>query len=221
MKKFRIILPLLAVVAILLVTVYSSCRKDACSGVACQNAGYCSGGHCVCPVGYSGTYCQNSQITYVNNTQTSVVISVGGSATTIPFNNSVVYEGAAGSTVQVDATTAGPYGLTLHWSFTSQFPVNGNTDTEPLNVTSNYFYLYVQNLSYTDNLVGMDINFGTANETDETVNVPNDGNTYGMGYYDAFRNTYFKGFGNFGTVWGPVFLAIHNQNNATYTITLH
>lgn len=37
---------------------YSSCTKDECKDVTCQNGGVCSGGNCTCVVGYEGTRCE-------------------------------------------------------------------------------------------------------------------------------------------------------------------
>ena len=68
MKK--IILVGLFALTCLISLIYSSCKKDACSGVNCQNGGACSGGKCVCPSGYIGTYCENDacqNVTCQNN----------------------------------------------------------------------------------------------------------------------------------------------------------
>lgn len=37
---------------------YTSCTKDACKDVTCQNGGTCSDGKCTCPTGYEGTNCE-------------------------------------------------------------------------------------------------------------------------------------------------------------------
>jgi EGF-like domain len=42
------------------VTIYTSCKKDACKGVTCLNGGTCKDGKCTCPSGYSGVYCGTS-----------------------------------------------------------------------------------------------------------------------------------------------------------------
>ncbi len=39
--------------------VYTSCTKDACKGVTCDNGGTCSGGNCTCVTGYYGTSCDS------------------------------------------------------------------------------------------------------------------------------------------------------------------
>lgn len=48
---------LLAIGAFSVVT-YTSCTKDECKDVVCQNNGTCVSGTCNCPTGYEGTTCQ-------------------------------------------------------------------------------------------------------------------------------------------------------------------
>jgi hypothetical protein len=37
---------------------YTSCNKDECKDVVCQNGGTCSGGTCTCATGYEGNNCE-------------------------------------------------------------------------------------------------------------------------------------------------------------------
>jgi hypothetical protein len=58
MKSFRLIaLSALLTVGSVTSIVYTSCTKDECKSVTCLNGGTCSGGTCVCPVGYTGSSC--------------------------------------------------------------------------------------------------------------------------------------------------------------------
>lgn len=41
---------------------YSSCEKNACNDVSCQNGGSCNVGVCRCPTGYENTQCQTKSI---------------------------------------------------------------------------------------------------------------------------------------------------------------
>ncbi|MES2701317.1 MAG: calcium-binding EGF-like domain-containing protein [Bacteroidota bacterium] len=46
---------------------YSSCSKDACKDVVCQNGGTCADGNCTCATGYEGTRCETvARLKYVN-----------------------------------------------------------------------------------------------------------------------------------------------------------
>jgi hypothetical protein len=47
---------------------YTSCNKDECKDVVCQNGGTCSGGTCTCPTGVGGTNCETIfRTTYANS----------------------------------------------------------------------------------------------------------------------------------------------------------
>lgn len=41
-------------------TLYTSCNKDKCKDVVCQNGGTCSEGTCTCVTGYEGTNCETA-----------------------------------------------------------------------------------------------------------------------------------------------------------------
>jgi len=69
MKNFRhIALTALLTIGSFAAITYTSCTKDACKDVTCQNGGTCSGGNCTCPTGYEGTSCETLSITkFVKN----------------------------------------------------------------------------------------------------------------------------------------------------------
>lgn len=41
-------------------TLYTSCKKDPCDSIRCLNNGACNNGKCVCPTGFTGTYCETT-----------------------------------------------------------------------------------------------------------------------------------------------------------------
>ena len=53
-----IFLTVIATLGIFLSVLYTSCSTDKCDSVTCFNNGTCADGKCICPTGYSGTYCQ-------------------------------------------------------------------------------------------------------------------------------------------------------------------
>ncbi|MCW3121104.1 MAG: hypothetical protein JWQ38_596 [Flavipsychrobacter sp.] len=59
MKSFKqIALGVIIAVSAFGTVLYTSCTKDACKDVVCQNAGTCTDGKCTCPTGYEGTNCE-------------------------------------------------------------------------------------------------------------------------------------------------------------------
>lgn len=75
--------------------IINSCTKDSsssttpadpCNGITCQNGGTCSNGTCICPTGWTGTYCQTpvtttaskGNIQFVNNSNNPYAVYIGG-----------------------------------------------------------------------------------------------------------------------------------------------
>ena len=227
MKKTRLVLltsviTLMAFAAI----VYSSCKKDPCSGVNCQNGGACSNGSCVCPSGYSGSFCELSSITFSNDTYTPISITVNNSPATIDVGSSVTFSGTAGSTAAVYASTSGSttggtqVGQLIVWSYTDKFPVNGSTLTEPFDVSSDYFFLKMINVNSSQSIITVKVNYQTTAEVDDNVTIPNDGNTYDIGYYSAYSNTEVYATSSSSGFW-TWFPSIPNTANAEVTLTAH
>lgn len=50
-------------IAIITTVINSSCERNVCNNVYCLNGGSCSGGTCLCPLGYEGPQCQTLSIT--------------------------------------------------------------------------------------------------------------------------------------------------------------
>ena len=50
---------------------YTSCTKDECKDVVCQNGGTCSEGTCTCSTGYEGTNCETASRTKFIKTWTA------------------------------------------------------------------------------------------------------------------------------------------------------
>ncbi len=167
-----------------------SCKKDKCKGVACQNTGLCSNGVCSCPTGYSGAFCENSSIVYVNNGYTDLNMVVGGATLVVPALSSSSISGPAGSAIQVTSVyTQGSFGEAIDWAdFTDYFPTGGDTRTEPFDIAAGYFFLQMKNVSsYVIN--SLYVNYQTPAATHEYPYIPNDGQIYDIGYYDAYSTT--------------------------------
>ena len=94
MKSLRLVaLSALLTVGAFSAVVYTSCSKDACSGVTCQNGGTCSGGNCTCPTGYEGTNCETKSITKLIKVWSASDAQVSP-ALTLPTYTSAIVAGA-------------------------------------------------------------------------------------------------------------------------------
>jgi len=131
----------------------SSCSKDACKGVTCNNGGTCSGGTCTCPTGYTGTDC--SGYAYVGswkgtdnctNPTASFTVTMGldsssTGATKVLVSNPSGY----GSTVQISGTLSTD-AKTI--TFTNQ-TVGAVTITGAMTLTSNTAFTWTYTTSDT------------------------------------------------------------------------
>jgi len=190
MNKLKLIL----LNAVLMVTaftavVYTSCKKDACSGVTCQNGGSCSGGNCTCPTGFYGNYCENTSISYTNDTYTPITITLNGVTQTIANGSTVSFDGVAGSTATVSAYTYGTtssntqLGEKITWSFTDNFSTDGSDPDEPLDAPNDVFYLEMVDNSATESITSITVNPGATDAVTDELNIPNNSQIYGVGYY--------------------------------------
>jgi hypothetical protein len=119
MKSIKqIALTILLTVSAFCAVLYTSCSKDACKGVTCQNGGTCSGGNCTCTTGYEGTSCETlSRAKFVKSWSASDLVT--GSSTPIAYTTSI----AAGVSSDVTA-------VIISNSFSDNFFVVG-----PINAT--------------------------------------------------------------------------------------
>jgi len=161
-----------------------------------------------------------STITFVNDTYTPINIVVNGAGKTIPAEGgSVVYVANVNTQASVSASTSGTYGATITWSFTDYFPSSGGDNLrEPLDVDAQYFYLEAKySTSYVKSLI---VNEGFTDSTNEIMTIPNDGNTYSIGYYPAFSNTMIKATFTDDSTFTIRNITIPHVLNASYTAYL-
>lgn len=107
---------------------YSSCTKDPCKDVTCQNGGTCNDGKCTCTTGFEGTNCEiKSRDKFVKSWSASDLISGGSTPLSYTANISAgvgsdVTQVIIGNSFSDNFFTIGPIKAT----------VNGNTITIPL-----------------------------------------------------------------------------------------
>jgi hypothetical protein len=135
----------------------------------------------------------STTVSIQNNTPTTITVTLNNRTLSIPSTQSGFFTadantGISGQAITSGGTTAQPIGLTLSWNLSPYyFPASG-TMVIPIDVSTDYFYLTLKN---TTNLATklIEVNYGTTVSTAENVSVPNDGNTYGIGYYKALTNS--------------------------------
>lgn len=216
--------------------IFSSCTKTTCDNVICQNGGVCADGKCTCPAGFSGTRCQvraTGTIQYVNNSFTPITIAVNGDTKVIPVGGTVSYSGQYGLGATGTATTAGngtslgvttdggKVGLTINWAIDNTFPA---TDTlrVPLDVGATWFFLKIANTS-SRNIINYYVNYQFSyGEEYQDVTIPNNGVTYGMGYYLAYPYSNVQTQSTTSTTpkidWRAITLPFTSNQSATVTI---
>lgn len=156
---------------------YVSSNAQYATLAACQNA--CSGP-------------QGSTINYVNNSFTTMTITVNGVTKTVGAGQKVGFTGTPSSTASGNATTSGKtssgsiIGEPMNWTISNTFPSSGSMDVN-LNVSSSHFFLRMRNTG-TKTLTPVYVNHGLNSQSVDYVVIPPDGVTYPMGYYKAFTN---------------------------------
>ncbi len=104
------------------VVTYTSCTKDACKGVVCNNGGTCVSGSCSCPSGYEGTNCQNkTRDKFIGSWAGSDVCGSGtytitlniGASSTSDINALISNPGGFGTNVTITGTVTGTNTITF------------------------------------------------------------------------------------------------------------
>lgn len=194
------------------VTIYANqCSKVQLEWTSTTQSGYnCVSGNCnyvssnaqypslaACQTACSGP--QNATINFVNNSFTTMTITVNGATKTVAAGQKVGFTGAPSSIASGTATTSGKsssgitIGEVVSWNINNTFPASGSTDVN-LNVSSSLFFLRMRNTG-TKTLTPVYVNYGLNSQSVDNVVIPPDGVTYPMGYYKAFTN------GNVRAIW--------------------
>jgi hypothetical protein len=166
----------------------------------------------------------SSTITYVNDTSTPVKMVAGGQTQMIDPGKSLVFTGKPGASLTGSASTSGvtttnkQVGGLVSWTVNDTYPASGNL-TQNFDALSEVFFLeIVNNSAYTFTKVY--VNYGFTSQTLDNISIPNDGNTYNIGYYKAYTNTNVRvESSNGGYAMGNISLPF--TSNQTYTFSVN
>lgn len=165
---------------------------------------------------------QTSTITFMNPTFTPIDITFNGQNKTAPVGGSAVFTGTANAAKTGNASTSGKtsngtlIGLPIVWNnINLSFPAAGGNLNYTLNIGPDFFFLKMVNTS-TLAIQKVYVNYGLQSQTLDNISIPNNGNTYGTGYYKAFSNSNVRAEnGNIFWFWNPLNLPFTNNQSKT------
>ena len=139
-------------------------------------------------------------VTLINSTFTTMTITVSGIQRSVLSGDSTVYTFTANpGTFTYTATTSGKttsgtqIGVALQWGGTPIDVSNEVNHRIRLVVSSNYFFMFLNNTGKTT-LGPVYVNYGLTDQTRDNIAIPGDGATYRTGYYRAYTNTEVRAY---------------------------
>ncbi len=176
------------------------------------------------PINNGGNNGGQSQATvsFQNTTFTTVSITLNGVEKAVDAGKSISFSGDSNTSFTGTATTSGrtsegtQVGLKMDWQLSGVFPLSGVKNNE-LYVGPEYFFLQVVNNS-SQVMNKLYVNHGLQSQTVDNISIPNNGQTYSIGYYRAFSNSNVRTeSGNYYWHWSPLSLPWTNNQTATVT----
>lgn len=142
MKSFKqIAFGLILTVSAFGATLYTSCNKDKCKDVVCQNGGTCSDGNCTCVTGYSGTNCETVYRTsYVNTYKGNATDNAGNNYTNFRMVFAATGTDVTSMQLTIQDATGGSAGVPVLTISLANFTATGATFTVTSLTSGGYTY---------------------------------------------------------------------------------
>lgn len=139
---------------------YTSCNKDECKDVVCQNGGTCTDGVCSCPAGYEGNNCETkSNAKFVG---VWAVTETCGGANSTPYQVTITADPADAGKVLI--SNLGNYDCTIGGTIVfdgvvnkASLTINDNACNTQMNATGTYDNGKIT-INYTATAVGVNDN---------------------------------------------------------------
>jgi len=120
---------------------YTSCNKDECKDVVCQNGGTCNDGNCACATGYEGTTCGEEVRAKVLKTWTAKDTDVSDNSS-LPTYSAIISKGTGVTDVLISKLSDSYFTKDVKGTIT------GTTVTIPSQTPDNDNYKVEGTLSY-------------------------------------------------------------------------
>jgi hypothetical protein len=168
-----------------------------------------------------------SYISFTNTTYTRTAFVFNNQTKYADPGNVVNYYGFLNQNANGTATTYGTnsngdqLGLTMSSNFNYTFPATIATGfNQNFFINNSSFFLRIRNTHLTQNITQIIINQGLTSQRTENITIPNNGTTYGIGYYSAFTNSNVRVILGNGTIIDYTGLGLPFSTNQQFTLSV-
>jgi len=168
-----------------------------------------------------------SYISFTNTTYTNAKFVFNGQTKYADPGTTVVFYGLLNTNSNGSATTNGTYsngsqlGVQVTSNFNYTFPGTiGTGFNQSFFAGNSVFFLRIRNTHLTQNISQVIVNQGLTSQITENINIPNNGTTYALGYFNAFTNSNIRVVLANGNTIDYTGLGLPFTNNQAFTLNV-